>query len=46
LIDNTFLSIADVAFASMQNSNGTGITLSFHAENIDADHRRLSEMGV
>lgn len=46
LIDNTFLSIANAAFASIQSSNGSGITLSFHVEDVDAAHRRLSEMGV
>jgi catechol 2,3-dioxygenase-like lactoylglutathione lyase family enzyme len=46
LIDNTFLSIADVAFTSIQSSKGSGITLSFQVENIDVAHRRLREIGI
>jgi len=46
LIDNTFLSIANVAFTSIQSSKGSGITLSFQVENIDVAHRRLCEIGI
>jgi predicted enzyme related to lactoylglutathione lyase len=46
LIDNTFLSIANVAFTSINSAKGSGITLSFQVENVDNAHRRLHEMGV
>jgi uncharacterized glyoxalase superfamily protein PhnB len=46
LIDNTFLSIANAAFTSIQSSKGSGITLSFQVENVDSAHRRLREIGI
>jgi catechol 2,3-dioxygenase-like lactoylglutathione lyase family enzyme len=46
LIDNSFLSIANAAFTSIQSSKGSGITLSFQVENIDLAHRRLREIGI
>jgi predicted enzyme related to lactoylglutathione lyase len=46
LIDNAFLSIADVAFTSIQSAKGAGITLSIQVENVDIARRRLHEMGV
>ena len=46
VIDNTFLSIADAASASIQSSKGSGITLSFQVENVDAVQRQLSEIGI
>jgi catechol 2,3-dioxygenase-like lactoylglutathione lyase family enzyme len=46
LIDDTFLSIANTAFTSIQSAKGSGITLSFQVENIDIAHRRLREIGI
>ena len=46
LMDNTFLSIANVAFTSIQSAKGFGITLSIQVENVDIAHRRLHEMRV
>jgi len=46
LIDNTFLSIANTASTSIQSSKGSGITLSFQVENVDAVQRQLNEIGI
>jgi catechol 2,3-dioxygenase-like lactoylglutathione lyase family enzyme len=46
LIDNTFLSIANTDFTSIQSSKGSGITLSFQVEDVDVAQRRLSEIGI
>jgi catechol 2,3-dioxygenase-like lactoylglutathione lyase family enzyme len=46
LLDNTFLSIANVAFTSINSAKGTGITLSFQVENVDSAHHRLQELGA
>jgi predicted enzyme related to lactoylglutathione lyase len=46
LKDNSFLSIADAAFTSINSAKGSGITLSFQVENVDGAHHRLQEMGV
>jgi predicted enzyme related to lactoylglutathione lyase len=46
LIDNTFLSIANTAFTTIQSAKGSGITLSFQVENVDIVHRRLGEAGI
>ena len=46
LIDNTFLSIANAASTSIQSSKGSGITLSFQVENVDAVQRQLREIGI
>jgi catechol 2,3-dioxygenase-like lactoylglutathione lyase family enzyme len=46
LFGNTFLSIADAAFTSIQSSSGAGITLSFQVGNVDVAHRRLCEIGI
>ncbi len=46
LIDNTFLSIANTAFTTIQSSKGSGITLSVQVENVDAAHRRFRDAGI
>ncbi|MGA8179489.1 MAG: VOC family protein [Desulfobacterales bacterium] len=46
LIDNTFLSIANTSFTTVQSANGSGITLSFQVENVDIVHRRLRGAGI
>jgi catechol 2,3-dioxygenase-like lactoylglutathione lyase family enzyme len=46
LIDNTFLSIANTAFTTIQSSKGSGITLSFQVEDVDIVRRRLQEIGI
>ena len=46
LIDNTFLSIANAAGTSIKSSKGSGITLSFQVENVDAVQRQLREIGI
>ncbi len=46
LIDNTFLSIADVSFTSIQSSKGVGITLSFQVEDVDVAQRQLHKIGI
>jgi uncharacterized glyoxalase superfamily protein PhnB len=46
VIDNTFLSIANAASTSIQSSKGSGITLSFQVENVDAVKRRLNEINI
>ena len=46
VIDITFLSIANAASTSIQSSKGSGITLSFQVENVDAVQRQLSEIGI
>ena len=46
LIDNSFLSIANVAFTSIQSAKGAGITLSIQVENVDIAHRRLRDAGI
>ena len=46
LIDNTFLSIANTASTSIQSSKGSGITLSFQVENVDAVQRQLREIDI
>jgi catechol 2,3-dioxygenase-like lactoylglutathione lyase family enzyme len=46
LIDDTFLSIANTAFTTIQSSKGSGITLSFQVEDVDIAHHRLDETGI
>ena len=46
LIDNTFLSIANVDFTSIQSAKGAGITLSIQVENVDITYRRLCGIGI
>ena len=46
LIDNTFLSIANTASTSIQSSKGSGITLSFQVENVDAVQRQLHDIDM
>ena len=46
LIDSTFLSIANTASTSIQSSKGSGITLSFQVENVDAVQRQLHDIDI
>ena len=46
LINDTFLSIANTAFTTIQSSKGYGITLSFQVEDVDTVHRRFRETGI
>ena len=46
LIENTFLSIANTAFTTIQSAKGSGITLSIQVENVDIAYRRLRGIGI
>jgi catechol 2,3-dioxygenase-like lactoylglutathione lyase family enzyme len=46
LTDESFVSVADAARASIDTSAGQGITLALQVADIEAVHRRLSDAGV
>lgn len=46
VVGDTYVSIANASYASVQNSKGHGITLSFQVENVDVAHRRLRKIGI
>ena len=46
LSDNTYLSIANAANASIKSADGGGITLSWQVEDVEKIHRRLNQLGI
>ena len=46
LMDDTYLSIANAASASVKSAEGDGITLSWQVEDVESAHRRLQQLGV
>lgn len=43
---DTYLSIANAAYASIQSADGNGITLSWQVEDVESVYSLLSELGV
>jgi len=46
LVGNTYLSIANAAYASIQSSDGDGITLSWQIEDVELTQFRLNGLGI
>ena len=46
LADNTYLSIANTANASIKSADGGGITLSWQVEDVEKTHHRLNQLGI
>lgn len=46
LADNTYLSIANAANASIKSADGNGITLSWKIEDVEKTHHRLNQIGI
>jgi catechol 2,3-dioxygenase-like lactoylglutathione lyase family enzyme len=46
LMGNTYLSIANAAYASIKSADGGGITLSWQVEDVEKIHRRLNQRGI
>ena len=46
IVGNTYLSIANAACASIQSSDGNGITLSWQVEDVESAYYLLNEFGV
>lgn len=46
LMEGTYLSIANAAYASIKSADGGWITLSWQVEDVELMHRRLREIGI
>jgi catechol 2,3-dioxygenase-like lactoylglutathione lyase family enzyme len=46
LVGDSYLSIANAAYASIKSADGNGITLSWQVEDVEKIHRRLNQFGI
>jgi len=46
LVGDSYLSIANAAYASITSADGNGITLSWQVEDVEKIHRRLNQLGI
>jgi catechol 2,3-dioxygenase-like lactoylglutathione lyase family enzyme len=46
IVGDSYLSIANAAYASIQNADGNGITLSWQVEDVESAYNLLNELGV
>jgi len=46
LVGDTYLSIANAAYASIKSADGNGITLSWQIEDVESTYQLLNKLGV
>jgi len=46
IVGNTYISIANATYASIQSADGNGITLSWQVEDVESVYYLLNELGV
>ncbi len=46
IVGDSYLSIANAAYASIQSADGNGITLSWQVEDVESAYNMLNELGV